>query len=90
MDKMASLLCVLLISGSLGEVKGRPDKETREKFYGNLVNGSKNTTSGEDSIAEMFDRVLEKEFSENDAPEGKIFHFHFHFYFFLFLFTSAY
>lgn len=75
MEKIASLLCVLLIWSSFGEVKGRPDKETREKFYGNLVNGSKNTTSGEDSIADIFDRVLEKEFSDNDAPESKIFHF---------------
>ncbi|KAF3321293.1 K(+) efflux antiporter 5 [Carex littledalei] len=69
MEKIASLLCVLLIWSSLGDVEGRPDKATREKFYGNLVNGSKNTTSDEGSIADMFDRVLEKEFSENDAPE---------------------
>ncbi|KAJ4803584.1 Potassium efflux antiporter [Rhynchospora pubera] len=65
----ASLLCVLLLCSSSGGAQGRPDKETREKFYGNLVNGAKNSTSGEGSIADMFDRVLEKEFSENDAPE---------------------
>lgn len=43
--------------------------ETREKFYGNLIN---TTASDNDdgSIAKMFDRVLEKEFSENDQPEG--------------------
>ncbi|CAI0547157.1 unnamed protein product [Linum tenue] len=47
----------------------RSDKEMRERFYGNLIN---NTTpdNGEGSIAQMFDRVLEKEFSENDKPEG--------------------
>lgn len=78
----ASLLCALLIWSSFGEVvvEGRPDKETREKFYGNLVNGSKNSTSGEGSIADMFDRVLEKEFSENDAPESKNFSFIFLFH----------
>lgn len=52
-------------------VFSRPDKETREKFYGNLVKGESRNSSGEGSIAEIFDRVLEKEFSENDAPEGK-------------------
>ncbi|CAL9163370.1 unnamed protein product [Musa hybrid cultivar] len=51
-------------------VFSRPDKETREKFYGNLVKGESRNSSGEGSIAEIFDRVLEKEFSENDAPEG--------------------
>jgi hypothetical protein len=66
-----SLLCLVLIWSCTGVVKGRPDKETREKFYGNLVNGSKNSSSGEGSIADMFDRVLEKEFSDNDAPESK-------------------
>ncbi|CAK7337118.1 unnamed protein product [Dovyalis caffra] len=50
-------------------VNGRSDKEVRERFYGNLVNSSA-PDNGEGSIAEMFDRVLEKEFSENDQPEG--------------------
>ncbi|RWV81978.1 hypothetical protein GW17_00056560 [Ensete ventricosum] len=50
-------------------VFSRPDKETREKFYGNLVKGESRNSSGEGSIADIFDRVLEKEFSENDAPE---------------------
>uniref|UniRef100_A0A164WXX4 Cation/H+ exchanger transmembrane domain-containing protein n=1 Tax=Daucus carota subsp. sativus TaxID=79200 RepID=A0A164WXX4_DAUCS len=48
----------------------RSEKEIRERFYGNLVNSSA-PDSGDASIAKMFDRVLEKEFSENDQPEGK-------------------
>jgi hypothetical protein len=48
----------------------RPDKETREKFYGALVaNGTQNAT-GDGSIAEMFGRVLDKEFSDSDTPDG--------------------
>ncbi|KAL5555318.1 hypothetical protein UlMin_037554 [Ulmus minor] len=41
----------------------------RERFYGNLYNSSA-PESNDGSIAKMFDRVLEKEFSENDQPEG--------------------
>ncbi|KAL8095956.1 hypothetical protein AgCh_037073 [Apium graveolens] len=48
----------------------RSEKEIRERFYGNLVNSSAPDT-GDGSLAKMFDRVLEKEFSENDQPEGK-------------------
>ncbi|XP_059449727.1 K(+) efflux antiporter 5 isoform X1 [Corylus avellana] len=47
----------------------RSDKEMRERFYGNLLNSSA-PDSSDGSIAQMFDRVLEKEFSENDQPEG--------------------
>ncbi|KAF3433095.1 hypothetical protein FNV43_RR24197 [Rhamnella rubrinervis] len=47
---------------------GRSDKETRERFYGTLLNSS--TPDTNDTIAKMFDRVLEKEFAENDQPEG--------------------
>ncbi|KAG2711170.1 hypothetical protein I3760_04G064000 [Carya illinoinensis] len=50
-------------------VSTRSDKETRERFYGNLLNSSA-PASNDGSIAKMFDRVLEKEFSENDQPEG--------------------
>ncbi|WOL06277.1 K(+) efflux antiporter 5 [Canna indica] len=67
------LVILALISSpfSIG-VLSRSDDETREKFYGNLVKrDSPNNTSGEGSIADMFDRVLEKEFSDNDAPEGR-------------------
>ncbi|XP_034203954.1 K(+) efflux antiporter 5 isoform X2 [Prunus dulcis] len=47
----------------------RSDKEIRERFYGNMMNSSA-PESGDGTIAKMFDRVLEKEFSENDQPEG--------------------
>ncbi|KAK8518295.1 hypothetical protein V6N12_017448 [Hibiscus sabdariffa] len=61
------MLLILLYSRTL--VVARSDKEIREMFYGNVVNSS-STSTGEGSIAKMFDRVLEKEFSENDHPEG--------------------
>jgi hypothetical protein len=48
----------------------RSDKEMRERFYGNLLNSSA-PDSSDGSIAQMFDRVLEKEFPENDQPEGQ-------------------
>ncbi|XP_027359593.1 K(+) efflux antiporter 5 isoform X2 [Abrus precatorius] len=47
----------------------RSDKETRERFYGNMLNSS-SPESNDGTLAKMFDRVLEKEFSENDQPEG--------------------
>ncbi|KAG2262283.1 hypothetical protein Bca52824_069362 [Brassica carinata] len=57
----------LLLVGSA--LSARSDEETRERFYGNVVNSTA-PGNGEGSIAKMFDRVLEKEFSENDQPEG--------------------
>lgn len=47
----------------------RSDQETRERFYGNLVNSS-GTDAVDGSIAKMFDRVLEKEFPENEQSAG--------------------
>ncbi|XP_015581866.1 K(+) efflux antiporter 5 isoform X2 [Ricinus communis] len=61
-------LLVLLISTAIS-VSARSDKEMRERFYGNLLNSSA-PDNGDGSIAQMFDRVLQKEFSENDQPEG--------------------
>ncbi|KAJ0258023.1 hypothetical protein HA466_0068930 [Hirschfeldia incana] len=58
---------LLLLVGST--LSARSDEETRERFYGNVVNSTA-PGNGEGSIAKMFDRVLEKEFSENDQPEG--------------------
>nr|POE69644.1 k(+) efflux antiporter 5 [Quercus suber] len=46
----------------------RSKKEIRERFYGSLLNLSA-LDSSDGSIAKMFDRVLKKEFSENDQPE---------------------
>lgn len=48
----------------------RSDQDTRQRFYGDLSLNSTAPNSGDGSIAKMFDRVLEKEFSENDQPEG--------------------
>ncbi|GAA0161746.1 hypothetical protein LIER_17990 [Lithospermum erythrorhizon] len=47
----------------------RSEQEMRERFYGNFLNSSA-PESGDGTIAKMFDRVLQKEFSENDQPEG--------------------
>ncbi|VFQ77559.1 unnamed protein product [Cuscuta campestris] len=64
-------LLLLIAIASCGNVAfaARSEKETRERFYGNLVNSSA-PENGEGSIAKMFGRVLDKEFSENDQPEG--------------------
>ncbi|KAA8539841.1 hypothetical protein F0562_026533 [Nyssa sinensis] len=56
---------------TITSVSARSDQEIRNRFYGNLsLNSSAAPDSGESSIAEIFDQVLEKEFSENDEPEG--------------------
>ncbi|KAJ4831868.1 K(+) efflux antiporter 5 [Turnera subulata] len=60
---------VLLLADHNTSVNARSDQEVRERFYGNLLNSSA-PGNGEGSIAKMFDRVLEKEFSENEQPEG--------------------
>lgn len=49
----------------------RSDQEMRERFYGNNIFNS-TPLDGEGTIAKMIDHVLEKEFSENDQPEGLI------------------
>jgi len=54
--------------GSFGNY-ARSDQETRERFYGNNLFNS-TPPAGEGTIAKMIDHVLEKEFSENDQPEG--------------------
>ncbi|KAB1210805.1 K(+) efflux antiporter 5 [Morella rubra] len=61
-------LLVILIYARNGDC-ARSQQEIRERFYGNLLNSSA-PDSSDGSIAQMFDRVLEKEFSENDQPEG--------------------
>ena len=60
---LAILICARV------SLSARSEKEIRERFYGNLYNSSA-PESNDGSIAKMFDRVLEKEFSENDQPEG--------------------
>nr|GMD98612.1 K(+) efflux antiporter 5 [Ipomoea batatas] len=65
------ILLVLIAIAACGSTAfaARSEQEIRERFYGNLVNTTA-PENGEGSIAKMFDRVLEKEFSENDQPEG--------------------
>lgn len=65
-------ICFVLIIAFYAQISMciRSEKEIRERFYGNLVNSSAPDT-GDGSLAKMFDRVLEKEFPENDQPEGK-------------------
>lgn len=72
--------CVLAFAICAG---ARSDKETRERFYGNMVNSS-SPESNDGSLAKMFDRVLEKEFSENDQPEG------FFFFLYIYIFKSGF
>ncbi|KAL5570051.1 hypothetical protein UlMin_026626 [Ulmus minor] len=59
---LAILICARV------SLSARSEKEIRERFYGNLYNSSA-PESNDGTIAKMFDRVLEKEFSENDQPE---------------------
>ncbi|KAJ8429372.1 hypothetical protein Cgig2_033204 [Carnegiea gigantea] len=64
-------ICVLLMAYRIGNfgIIARSDQETRERFYGNNLFNS-TPADGEGTIAKMIDHVLEKEFSENDQPEG--------------------
>ncbi|XP_022968005.1 K(+) efflux antiporter 5 [Cucurbita maxima] len=67
---IGSWLCIVLVLISAQiHVSPRSDKEIRERFYGNLINSTA-PISGDGSIAQMFDKVLEKEFPDNDLPEG--------------------
>ncbi|XP_073128772.1 K(+) efflux antiporter 5 [Henckelia pumila] len=63
------LILVIVVFVSSFSVSATSEKEIRERFYGDLVNSTA-TDNGDGSIAKMFDRVLEKEFSENDQPGG--------------------
>lgn len=66
--RIVLLLNMLLLF--IAPVSSRSDQEIRDRFYGTLSLNSSSPDSGEGSIAKLFDRVLEKEFSENDQPEG--------------------
>nr|CAB3502158.1 unnamed protein product [Digitaria exilis] len=68
--RFAAAVVALALALVLGAAEARPDKEMREKFYGTLVtNGTRNAT-GDGSIAEMFGRVLDKEFADSDTPDA--------------------
>ncbi|XP_057798434.1 K(+) efflux antiporter 5 isoform X2 [Salvia miltiorrhiza] len=62
-------ISLILIFCAKSSHSARSKQEIREEFFGDLINTTA-TEDGEASIAKMFDRVLEKEFSENDQPEG--------------------
>ncbi|GFP98386.1 k(+) efflux antiporter 5 [Phtheirospermum japonicum] len=66
------LVCMWLIALFSARISNsaRSKHEIQEKFYGDLINNTTASEPGEGSIAKMFDRVLEKEFSENDQPEA--------------------
>ncbi|KAL5209857.1 hypothetical protein ABZP36_005480 [Zizania latifolia] len=66
---LLALVLALTLGIQLRFAAARPDKETREKFYGNLVTNGTRNASGDGSIAEMFGRVLDKEFSDSDNPQ---------------------
>ncbi|KAK7364258.1 hypothetical protein VNO80_12783 [Phaseolus coccineus] len=59
------VVCLAICASVCGAA--RSDKETRERFYGNIVNLT--SPESNNTLAKMFDRVLEKEFSENDQTE---------------------
>ncbi|PSS32418.1 K(+) efflux antiporter 5 like [Actinidia chinensis var. chinensis] len=61
---LSMVFCVVIAASA------RSDQDIRERFYGNLSLNSSAPNTGEGSIAKIFDKVLEKEFSENDQPEG--------------------
>ncbi|XP_068649699.1 K(+) efflux antiporter 5 [Aristolochia californica] len=62
------LVSVVLVHARFS-VLARSDDEIRERFYGDLLNSTP-PDSSDGSIAQMFDRVLQKEFTEGDQPEG--------------------
>lgn len=68
--RLAAAVLALALACVLAQAAARPDKETREKFYGTLVANGTHNASGDGSIAEMFGRVLDKEFSDSDTPDG--------------------
>lgn len=63
------LISIIVIFWAEFSYAARSKEETREQFYGNLINSTA-SENGEGSIAKMFDRVLEKEFSETDQSES--------------------
>ncbi|XP_057509036.1 K(+) efflux antiporter 5-like isoform X1 [Actinidia eriantha] len=70
-DTFGFQICLLSMAFcAIIAASARSDQDIRERFYGNLSLNSSSPNSDEGSIAKIFDRVLDKEFSENDQPEG--------------------
>ncbi|KAL9225255.1 hypothetical protein vseg_001203 [Gypsophila vaccaria] len=61
------LFTLSLMIGNL-VIDARSDQELRERFYGSIFNSTPPDSGG--TIAKMLDDALEKEFSENDQPDG--------------------
>jgi len=68
--RFAAAVVALALALVLAPAAARPDKEMREKFYGTLVTNGTHNATGDGSIAEMFGRVLDKEFADSDTPDG--------------------
>ncbi|XP_062216926.1 K(+) efflux antiporter 5-like isoform X2 [Phragmites australis] len=68
--RFAAAVVALVLALAMSPAAARPDKEMREKFYGNLVTSGARNASGEGSIADMFGRVLDKEFADSDTPDA--------------------
>ncbi|WVZ55283.1 hypothetical protein U9M48_005964 [Paspalum notatum var. saurae] len=68
--RLAAAFAVAVALALAPAAAARPDKEMREKFYGTLVTNGTRNASGDGSIAEMFGRVLDKEFSDSDTPDA--------------------
>ncbi|KAL3647417.1 K(+) efflux antiporter 5 [Castilleja foliolosa] len=66
---LVSISLIALLSARIS-YSARSKHEIQERFYGDLINTTSSSEPGDGSIAKMFDRVLEKEFSENDQPEA--------------------
>ncbi|RZC57665.1 hypothetical protein C5167_004973 [Papaver somniferum] len=68
-SNMRMMIGVIILITFCIYVNGRTDKETRERFYGNLSMTASPPNSDEGSIAKIFNNVLDKEFSDSDQPE---------------------
>ncbi|KAL8167514.1 hypothetical protein V2J09_009013 [Rumex salicifolius] len=67
-------MCVVVLMSVILQIQlccgARSDQDIRERFYGNNLYGSAPPDNGTGTIANMIDHVLQKEFSENEQPEG--------------------
>ncbi|XP_042034511.1 K(+) efflux antiporter 5-like [Salvia splendens] len=64
------MIPLILIFCAESSYSARSKQEIRDEFFGDLIHNTTTTEDGDASIAKMFDRVLEKEFSETDKPES--------------------
>lgn len=62
-------MVMMLVGGSVA----RPDKDAMDRFWGNLTGEVRLEKPGDTSIADLFGKVLDNEFKENDTPERRVF-----------------